>query len=79
MLMRTGLTIEDKVVSDECRNQFPGTEASESSIIDSHRLDRYGNFCFRGHLYFLGGFCGDWFSMLNEALHHHLDDLMHML
>ena len=44
VLMRTGLTIEEKAVSDKSRDQFPGSEASETSIIDRHRLDRDGHF-----------------------------------
>ena len=78
VLMGSGLAVKGKAVSDKGRDEFSGGETPEPSIVNSHWLNSHSYLRFGGHLHFIGWSIGQWFSVLNKALYHHLDYLLNV-
>jgi hypothetical protein len=79
MLVGAGLAIKDKAVSNKSRDKFSGGKRAELAIVNGHGLDRDSDLRLRGYLHLVCWRLRNWFSMLNEAFHHHFYDLFNVL
>lgn len=76
VLVRTRLTVKGKTVAHQGLDELPGTQIPKAPVVDRHRLDNDSDLRFKRSLDILDWPFGYWLAVFDEALDHHMHDLI---
>src|ERR1019366_8723219 len=78
-LMCARLAVQNETVSGQSRDQLASRQAAQVREIDPHTSDNHCHLRLAGHLHLIGGFGRQRLSMLQQALHNHLNHFLYVL